>query len=306
MIIGAALTPGCDVFMLCEHFSGWTRLNINAWGASSWRDELQSVNTKKVIFIQFQAFPPLIDHRVSTTTAETWNAAEASASQRVPPELWKTSTDFSSIFDQTIRSLNRTLKEVLHDSDGGRHLSGCLSSSEYVIQIIFHLTGGLQRCHGSRRQVKGRMKGRLKDRREGNIYRLGQTVRGREAIRLSESTQVRGGVRWGPSESFKDVSGRRMSGGCERHADRGLIHTLLLPLKLLLSPALCCGEPRVPGRLGAEWGRREWRLRSGTKWINPWRLCSQLLTQAGFIARQGAINKALWLRGDVLGLSVPL
>lgn len=33
---------------------------------------------------------------------------------------------------------------------------------------------------------------------------------------------------------------------------------------------------------------------------------SRPLTQAGFMASQEAINKALWALGDVLGLSVPL
>lgn len=75
--------------------------------------------------------------------------------------------------------------------------------------------------------------------------------------------------------------------------------------------SLCHGAPESPP--GTEQVKRE-KADEGAGYvlarseIIPLRSCSQPLTQAGFKARQGAINKALWQRGvgGVLGLSVPL
>lgn len=143
-------------------------------------------------------------------------------------------------------------------------------------------------------------------------------MRRREEIRPNESTKGRGRVRWGPSERTSKQSvdvGEETKGRCigrweARDADHGLIYTQLkhilpLPLKTPFASwvcSLCHGaveRPESPGvqELNEGEGRRECRLGSGMKWINPRRSCSQLLTQAGFIAKQGAINKALWLWG---------
>lgn len=43
--------------------------------------------------------------------------------------------------------------------------TGCLSDCEYVILIIFHLSGGWRDVTGDGDKVEGWMKGRLKDRR---------------------------------------------------------------------------------------------------------------------------------------------
>lgn len=159
---------------------------------------------------------------------------------------------------------------------GGPHLSGCLSSSEYVIQIIFHLTGGCGDAMGVVTS-QGKDERKAEGWREGNIYRWGQTVRGREAIRLSESTQVRGGVRWGPSESFKDVRGgdeRLVNGevGCRR-ADCGLILTkaarthTFTRIKTLLVSAIVLRRGRSPR---APWNRMRGKAGESAGYVLAW------------------------------------